>query len=50
MPKLSLIISFYNKTKILDKVLESVALQRMQDFEVVIADDGSGQEAVEFIE
>lgn len=50
MPKLSLIISFYNKTEILEKVLESVALQGMQDFEVVIADDGSGAEAVRFIE
>lgn len=50
MPKLSLIISFYNKTEILEKVLESIALQGMQDFEVVIADDGSGPEAVRFIE
>lgn len=50
MPKLSLIISFYNKTEILEKVLESIALQRMKDFEVIIADDGSGPEAVRFIE
>lgn len=45
-PKLSLIISFYNKTDLLQRVLESVALQTLQDFEVVIADDGSGEEAV----
>ena len=46
MPKLSLIISFYNKPDLLGKVLESVALQTMQDVEVVIADDGSSEQAV----
>lgn len=45
-PKLSLIISFYNKTDLLQRVLESVALQTMRDFEVVIADDGSSEENV----
>jgi len=45
-PKLTLIISFYNKIEILKKVLESVALQTMQDIEVVIADDGSTPEVV----
>lgn len=48
-PKLTLIISFYNKIDLLRKVLESVALQTMQDFEVVIADDGSNVEVVEQI-
>lgn len=50
MPKISLIISFYNKTELLQKVLESIALQTMQDVEVVIADDGSGPQAAAFIE
>lgn len=49
-PELSLIISFYNKPDLLQRVLESVALQTMRDFEVVIADDGSKAEAVERIE
>ena len=49
MPKLTLIISFYNKIELLQKVLESVALQTMQDFEVVIADDGSKSECAEVI-
>lgn len=50
MPKISLIISFYNKTELLQKVLESIALQTMQDVEVVIADDGSSPQAAAFIE
>ena len=50
MPKISLIISFYNKTELLQKVLESIALQTMEDVEVVIADDGSGPQAAAFIE
>lgn len=48
-PRLTLIISFYNKIDLLRKVLESVALQTMQDIEVVIADDGSTQEVVQAI-
>ena len=48
-PKLTLIIAFYNKIELLRKVLESVALQTMRDFEVVIADDGSKPEVVEAI-
>ncbi len=40
-PPVTLIISFYNKIDILERVLESVALQTLQDFEVIIADDGS---------
>lgn len=45
-PKVSLIISFYNKIDILIKVLESVALQTEQDIEVLIADDGSSEDVV----
>lgn len=48
-PQLSLIISFYNKIQILEKVLESVALQTFRNFEVVIADDGSKESVVERI-
>jgi glycosyltransferase involved in cell wall biosynthesis len=40
-PQLSLIISFYNKIQILEKVFESISLQTFTDFEVIIADDGS---------
>ena len=45
-PKISLIISFYNKIQWLEKVLDTVATQTFRDFEVVIADDGSSQEVV----
>ena len=46
-PKLSLIISFYNKIDLLRAVLDTIALQTMKDFEVIIADDGSRPEVVE---
>ena len=45
-PKTSLIISFYNKIELLRKVLESIALQTMQEIEIIIADDGSNQDVV----
>ena len=48
-PKISLIISFYNKIQWLEKVLDTVAEQTFRDFEVVIADDGSRSEVVERI-
>lgn len=44
--KLSVIISFYNKIQILEKVLESLSLQTLKNFEVIIADDGSGPSVV----
>lgn len=49
-PTLSLIISFYNKIDLLEKVLDSLALQTLSDFEVVIADDGSRPEVMARIE
>ena len=45
-PSVTLIISFYNKIDILERVLESVALQTIHDFEVIIADDGSQPDVV----
>lgn len=49
-PKLTLIISFYNKIDLLKKVLDTLVLQTMQEFEVIIADDGSKPEVVEEIQ
>jgi glycosyltransferase involved in cell wall biosynthesis len=42
-PRLSLIISTYNRTEVLAKALAGVALQDRRPDEVLIADDGSGQ-------
>lgn len=49
-PKLTLIISFYNKIDQLMLILEALLKQSMKDFEVIIADDGSKQEVVEAIQ
>lgn len=46
-PGLSLIVSFYNKIKDLELVLASLETQSYNNFEVLIADDGSSDEAVE---
>lgn len=46
-PAISLIISFYNNTRLLLLVFEALSRQTFQDFEVIIADDGSDEDAVE---
>ncbi len=46
-PKLTLIISFYNKIDLLKKVLDTAKYQTFKDFEVVVADDGSRSEVVD---
>lgn len=46
MAKVSIIIGFYNKIDLLEKILEALRLQTMTDFEVVIADDGSSDQVV----
>ena len=43
-PKLSLIIAVYNKPDALRYVLAACARQSFTDFEVIVADDGSGPE------
>src|SRR4051812_2163074 len=42
----ALSIAFYNNTKVLDLTLAGVARQSMQNFELIICDDGSKPEAV----
>ena len=49
-PSLSVIISTYNAVEWLKKTLWSYAVQTTTDFEIVIADDGSGPETKECIE
>jgi Glycosyltransferases, probably involved in cell wall biogenesis len=46
LPKVSLIISFYNKIDILKLVLAGLEKQSFKEFEVIIADDGSKAEVV----
>ena len=41
MPKISVIIPVYNTEKYIEKCLESIAGQTMQDFEVIVVNDGS---------
>ncbi len=45
-PKVSLIISFYNKIDILKLVLAGLQRQSFKEFEVIIADDGSKADVV----
>lgn len=45
----TLIISVYNKVNYLELALAAVARQTWENFEIIIADDGSGQEMKDFI-
>lgn len=47
MPSLSLIIAFYNDIRFLEIILAALEIQSFNDFEIIIADDGSGPEIVE---
>ncbi len=49
MPKLTLIISVYNKVHELDHILTALEHQSFHDFDVIIADDGSGSEIKELV-
>ena len=44
MPSISLIASVYNKAKEFEVLLLSLCNQTLKDFEVIVADDGSGPE------
>lgn len=49
-PDISLIISTYNAPEWLEKVLIGYNCQTFRDFEVIIADDGSGNETFDIID
>jgi len=49
-PKASIIISVYNRFDFLQLVLAGLEMQTEQDFEVIISDDGSGEEFVQQLE
>lgn len=46
MPKASVIISFYNKLDFLKLLFAGFEMQTEEDFEIIIADDGSREEVV----
>ncbi|CAH1002293.1 hypothetical protein LEM8419_03213 [Neolewinella maritima] len=50
MPQASVIVSTYNSPAWLEKVLWGFEVQTRTDFELIIADDGSGSETRQFIE
>jgi glycosyltransferase involved in cell wall biosynthesis len=49
-PSISVIIAVYDKPDFLEKVLASLLNQTHADFEIVIADDGSGPEIAQVLE
>ena len=49
MNKLSLVISVYNKVSALELILNALTIQTFTDFEVLIADDGSGENMNSFV-
>lgn len=49
MNKLSLIVAVYNDIEALDLLLTALYLQTFKDFEVIIADDGSGEKMQKYI-
>ncbi len=48
-PLISLVIAVYNKADVLRLVLAAVGRQSFREFEVIVADDGSGEEVKEMI-
>jgi len=48
-PAVSLVVAVYNKPDVLRFVLAACARQSFRDFEVIVADDGSGPEVAEVI-
>lgn len=50
MPKISAIVPVYNTSKYLEKCLDSILNQKMQDFEIIIVNDGSTDNSEQIIE
>jgi glycosyltransferase involved in cell wall biosynthesis len=50
MPSVSVILPTYNRTKFLRLAVESVFAQTYQDWEIIIADDGSAEETIAYLD
>ena len=49
MPKISVIVPVYNTQKYISKCLDSILFQKMQDFEIIVVNDGSTDSSNEII-
>ena len=49
MPKISVIVPVYNNEKYIGKCIESILKQKMQDFEIIIVNDGSTDDSEQVI-
>ena len=48
-PRCSLIISVYKNCRFLQTILASLSMQTMQDFEIIISEDGDSEEMSQFV-
>ncbi len=49
VPKVSLVIAVYNKANNLQLIFTALARQTFKDFEIIVADDGSGKEIADVV-
>lgn len=49
MPKVSIVVPLYNKSKYISATLDSILKQNFSDYEVVVVDDGSTDRSLEIV-